>query len=86
MIAAAQREEYEASLKEQFENGEITEAQYKTLVSTETQNEEYAEMPVTVAPTVDNPFLSPSEFIDESKLTNFEEQLDEEDKIYLAMK
>ena len=31
----------EAQAKEQFENGEISEAQYKTLVSAQTQNEQF---------------------------------------------
>lgn len=83
---AAQRERYEEELKLQLENGEITESQYKTLVSTETQNQEqlYA---IPVSPqSIDNPFENPNAFIDESLLVDVSADLEEEDKIYLAMK
>ena len=84
-LAEEGRAEYEAGLKEQYDKGEITEAQYRTLVSTETQNEElyYAE-PMT--PETDNPYGDGSQFIDESILDEAAESLTEDDKIYLAMK
>ena len=82
----AEREKYEEHLKEQLENGEITEAQYKTLVSTSTQNQEqlYAQPIVTDA--TDNPFGDGSGFMSEDDLIDLGEELTDDDKIYLAMK
>ena len=82
----AEREKYEEHLKEQLESGEITESQYKTLVSTPTQNQEqlYAQPIVTDA--VDNPFGDGSGFMPEDDLVDLGEELTEEDKMYLAMK
>ena len=82
----AEREKYEEHLKEQLESGEITESQYKTLVSTSTQNQEqlYAQPIVTDA--VDNPFGDGSGFMPEDDLVDLGEELTEEDKMYLAMK
>lgn len=82
----AEREKYEEHLKEQLESGEITESQYKTLVSTSTQNQEqlYAQPIVTNA--VDNPFGDGSGFMPEDDLVDLGEELTEDDKMYLAMK
>ena len=82
----AEREKYEEYLKEQLESGEITESQYKTLVSTSTQNQEqlYAQPIVTDA--VDNPFGDGSGFMPEDDLVDLGEELTEDDKMYLAMK
>ena len=82
----AEREKYEEHLKEQLESGEITESQYKTLVSTPTQNQEqlYAQPIVTNA--VNNPFGDGSGFMSEDDLVDLGEELTDDDKIYLAMK
>ncbi len=82
----AEREKYEEHLKEQLESGEITESQYKTLVSTSTQNQEqlYAQPIVTDA--VDNPFGDGSGFMPEDDLVDLGEELTEDDKKYLAIK
>lgn len=82
----AEREKYEEHLKEQLESGEITESQYKTLVSTSTQNQEqlYAQPIVTDA--IDNPFGDGSGFMPEDDLVDLGEELTEDDKMYLAMK
>ena len=82
----AEREKYEEHLKEQLESGEITESQYKTLVSTPTQNQEqlYAQPIVTDA--TDNPFGDGSDFMPEDDLVDLGEELTEDDKMYLAMK
>ena len=82
----AEREKYEEHLKEQLESGEITESQYKTLVSTSTQNQEqlYAQPIVTDA--TDNPFGDGSNFMPEDDLVDLGEELTEDDKMYLAMK
>jgi hypothetical protein len=81
-----ERERFEGELKQQLENGEITESQYKTLVSTPTQNKEqlYAQPVATVG--VDNPFGDGSGFIPEDDLIDLGAELTDEDKTYLAMK
>ena len=84
--AEAEREKHEEFLKQQLENGEITEAQYKTLVSAETQNKEQMYAVPTVENAVDNPFANPDDFMDESELVDLGADLTEDDKVYLAMK
>ena len=59
-----QREKYEEELKEQLENGEISEAQYKTLVSTPTQNEMVAVNP--------NMFNVPTEYVMSKSVINID--------------
>ena len=85
-VIAVEREKYEEHLKEQLESGEITEAQYKTLVSTPTQNQEqlYAQPKVTDA--AENPYGDGSNFMSEDDLVDLGEELTDDDKIYLAMK
>ena len=83
----AEKEKFEAQIKAQFDNGEITEAQYKTLISTETQNEDYyaGVGPMLHTPNANNPYQE-NNFIDESLLSGPAAQLTDDDKIYLAMK
>lgn len=85
----AEKEQFEAQIKAQFDNGEITEAQYKTLISTETQNDDYyaGTGPMLHVPgaAADNPY-NENNFIDENLLSGPAAQLTEDDKIYLAMK
>ena len=81
-----EREKHEEFLKQQLENGEISEAQYKTLVSAETQNKEQMYAIPAVENAVDNPFANPDDFIDESELVDLGADLTEDDKVYLAMK
>lgn len=83
---AEEREKHEEFLKQQLENGEITEAQYKTLVSAETQNKEQMYTVPAVENVVDNPFANPDDFMDESELVDLGADLTEDDKVYLAMK
>ena len=82
----AEREKYEEHLKEQLESGEITESQYKTLVSTQTQNQEQLYVQPIVADAIDNPFGDGSNFMPEDDLVDLGEELTEDDKMYLAMK
>ena len=88
-VKQAEKEQFESLLKAQFDNGEITEAQYKTLISTETQNEDYyaGTGPALHIPgaAADNPYQEKN-FIDESLLSGPAAQLTDDDKIYLAMK
>ncbi len=83
---AIEREKYEEHLKEQLENGEITDAQYKTLVSTSTQNQEQLYAQPIVTDGTENPFGDGSNFIPEDDLIDLGQDLTEEDKMYLAMK
>lgn len=84
--AKANQEKFEDEIKEQYERGEITEAEYKTLVSTETlrENEPYYNGPIQ-QPQAGNNF-NENNFISEDTLVDFSKELSEEDKLYLAMK
>lgn len=75
-------QELEKLTQERFENGEITEAEYKTLVSASTQNEMLnglTSVPIAAAPPEDP-------YIQEDELYDLSEELTDEDKKYLAMK
>lgn len=83
---AAINAEKDAFYREKFENGEISEAEYKTLTSTPAQREA-----AMTGPSV-NPYLGPNNpfnennFFREEDLPNPAEGLTGEDKVYLAMK
>ena len=90
-VAALGQEDkaYAQHVKAQFENGEISEAQYRTLVSTEFQKEHEYAVPVS-APArdpigIDNMF-NEKDFISQDQLPDLTSQLTLEDKQYLAMK
>lgn len=75
---------YEAEIKQQYEEGKISEAQYKTLMSTETQ---HAEEPMYgPAPNMDNNPYNENNFMSEDELVDPAAELTTEDKMYLAMK
>ena len=79
----------EQELKEQLDNGEIPEAEYKTLVSTATLAEEYAEKAQEEHDQYilgDANFYNENEFISEDELIDLAAELTQEDKVYLAMK
>ena len=83
---AAEKAQYEATIKEQFENGEIGEAEYRTLMSSETLNNEYMNRPpVQPEPQMDKYYTENSQMV-QTELENAIGQLTAEDKIYLAMK
>lgn len=87
--AEQKRKEHEEKVKEQYENGEITEAEYKTIMNTTTLNQERIETEVINAqevPEVYNPYGDYNAFMDESELPSVGESLTEEEKIYLAVK
>ena len=82
----AEQAEYEAEIKQQYESGKITEAQYRTLISTETQ---HAEMPIynpTPVPMIDGNAFNENAFMSTDDLPDPSAELTTEDKIYLAMK
>lgn len=75
-------QELEKLTQERFENGEISEAEYKTLVSASTQNEILngpTSIPIAAVPPEDP-------YIQEDELYDLSEELTDEDKKYLAMK
>ena len=79
---------YEAEMKDRFERGEITEAQYRTLISEETQYREVLDNAAAASPDPvgSQNFFNENDFINEEELPNPADDLTEEDKIYLAMK
>jgi len=83
--SAFERAQYEESIREQYEKGEIDESQYKTLVSTEAQNLEFQNNPVTMMNPKDV-FYNENDYIQDSDLPDYTQELSNEDKIYLAMK
>ena len=87
--AAAKLEEQatrDAYYQEQLEAGNISEAQYKTMVSGQAQlNRAYTQASSQNYLGNDNPF-DETQFLDESELADPAAELTQEDKIYLAMK
>ena len=81
-VKSAEREQFENEIRQQYEAGEISEAQYKTLVSTEVQNN-YPQ--ITTPNMVNNPYQEDN-FMNESELIDTGADLTQEDKVYLAMK
>lgn len=81
---AAEKAEAEEKIKKDFEEGKITEAEYKTLTSTETL---YAEAPMMMAPPKDyvNAY-SEENFMREEDMVDPAAELTQDDKLYLAMK
>lgn len=80
-----QQKKFEETMKQQLENGEISEAEYKTMVSTPTQNAELAVKAPKNEIGTDN-FYDENNFISEDELIDPAAELTQEDKIYLAMK
>ena len=79
-------EEFEAELQAKYEAGEISEAEYKTLMSVPAQMKAEEDRPAA------NPYLGPDnpyneqEMFPEDELPDPSAELTQEDKIYLAMK
>lgn len=86
--AAAEREKSEALIKKDFEEGKITEAEYKTLMSVDSQR---ADEPMFGAPPPEyaiagmNAF-NENNFMSQDELPDPAAELTEDDKLYLAMK
>lgn len=82
---AEAKEAYEADLKQRYENNEISEAEYKTLMSAETQYKDYvAAPPAQVTSPIG--FYDETQYIKEEELKDYTAELTQDDKIYLAMK
>lgn len=85
---AAKQEEMQIQaerVKEQFERGQISQAQYRTLVSTEYQKEHEYAVPARDPIGTDNMF-NENNFLPEEDIPNLASQLTLEDKQFLAMK
>jgi hypothetical protein len=81
--AITQQKILEEQVQKRYENGEISEAEYKTLMSTETQHEEIsAAAPVPAPEAIHNEH----EYMSEDELIDPAAELTNDDKIYLAMK
>lgn len=85
--ASAEKAELDAMYQEQFEAGQISEAQYKTLTSPKARNDQMMNMLAAQGPFLgnDNPY-NENNFMDDSELPDPASELTQEDKVYLAMK
>ena len=83
----AQQEELDAMYQEQYDAGEITEAQYKTLTSPKARNDAMLSAFAAQGSYIgENNFYDESKFIDDAELPDPAAELTQEDKIFLAMK
>ena len=84
---SAEKAELDAMYQEQFEAGQISEAQYKTLTSPKARNDQMMNMLAAQGPFLgnDNPY-NENNFMDDSELPDPASELTQEDKVYLAMK
>lgn len=81
------REIFEEDIKQQYEEGKITEAQYRTMISTETLHAEAPmAMPFPTVPGGPIPTAAASPYMSEDELVDPAADLTQEDKVYLAMK
>lgn len=84
-----EKKAYEESLKEQYEKGDITESEYKTLVSTSTLNNEYINRPMDIPKSdynqQDKYFSENSEMVEEQVQKAINE-LTDDDKLAMAVK
>lgn len=82
----AERAAFDAEIKEKFDAGEISEAEYKTMVSAQTQHEEYMNAPIVQPNSTMDRCYDENTSIINNQLDGSVAQLTEDDKIYLAMK
>lgn len=85
--SAQELAELDAMYQEQYDNGEISEAQYKTLVSTSARNANfYSNLPTMPTQPASTGFFDETQFIDDSELPDPAAVLTQEDKVSLAVK
>lgn len=85
--SAQELAELDAMYQEQYDNGEISEAQYKTLVSTSARNANfYSNLPTMPTQPAGTGFFDETQFIDDSELPDPAAVLTQEDKVSLAVK
>ena len=82
----AEEEAHMKEVQDMYEKGEISEAEYKTLTSTESQMEANMTFPNSVSPEVTDINDFDAQYISEDELPDPAAELTDEDKIYLAMK
>lgn len=82
----AERAAFDAEIKEKFEAGEISEAEYKTMVSSQAQHQEYVNAPIAQPNTTMDRYYDENTTIVNNQLDSSVAQLTSDDKIYLAMK
>lgn len=84
----AELAELDAMYQEQYDKGEISEAQYRTLVSTTARNSNFyskgAPISQPIAPETN--FFDENEFLDDSEIPDPASHLTQEDKIAMAVK
>ena len=85
-IQKEEREKFEEEIKKQFEAGEIGEAEYKTMISAETQNKEYMSRPVAPPEFPQDKYFSENNEIVQEQMNSLISELTQEDKKVLAMK
>ena len=80
----ARQREQEA--KEKFDNGEISEAEYKTLLTASTKHKDAPAVAVPVGQLPGSVGFDESQFMTEDELGDPGAELTQDDKIFLAMK
>lgn len=85
-VQKEEREKFEEEIKKQFEAGEIGEAEYKTMISAETQNKEYMSRPVAPLEFPQDKYFSENSEIVQEQMDSLISELTQEDKKVLAMK
>ena len=85
-IQKKEREKFEEEIKKQFEAGEIGEAEYKTMISAETQNKEYMSRPIAQPEFSQDKYFSENNEIVQEQMNSLISELTQEDKKVLAMK
>lgn len=85
--ASEEKAALDAMYQEQFEAGQISEAQYKTLISPKVRNDQMMNMLAAQGPYLgENNQYDETQFLDDSELPDPAAALTQEDKVYLAMK
>lgn len=85
-VQKKEREKFEEEIKKQFEAGEIGEAEYKTMISAETQNKDYMSRPVAPPEFPQDKYFSENSEIVQEQMNSLISELTQEDKKVLAMK
>lgn len=85
-VQKEEREKFEEEIKKQFEAGEIGEAEYKTMISAETQNKDYMSRPVASPEFPQDKYFSENSEIVQEQMDSLISELTQEDKKVLAMK
>lgn len=85
-VQKEEREKFEEEIKKQFEAGEIGEAEYKTMISAETQNKEYMSRPIAQPEFSQDKYFSENNEIVQEQMNSLISELTQEDKKVLAMK